>query len=455
MRISAPGDPYEQNTLVAGRSNASQLTEFAWKVLPGSYPCIPLRCAKSRTIVGTLRGTEKRGNPDVALTVLKVRTARPGRHCDGRGLYLFVRPSGSRSWVLRMQFKGSRRDFGLGPAHDVLLSDARCLAIELRKMVRAGKDPVKERGLRRASAPTFEMATRRCYEAMKGGWKDRRNASWLSSFENHVFDEIGAKRIDSIDSVQVLKVLEPIWLEKPDTARRILQRIGTVLDYAHIKGMIPAEISLRSVTRGLPRQTQQVTHRAAMPYADVPAFLQTLAGQDPSVGRDALQLTILTAVRSNETRYATWSEFDLKAATWSIPATRMKMKQPHIVPLSALALALLQRLRAEHEALDGELRADRMLFTHSGKKPISDTTMLKAIRDMKIETVTVHGFRSSFADWAAECTSFPKEIAEKALAHRVPNAVEAAYRRTDFFDKRRVLMSEWADFLGKRARKGA
>lgn len=385
----------------------------------------------------------------MALTVLKVRTARCGRHADGRGLYLVVRPSGSRSWILRMQYKGVRRDFGLGPAHDVSLSDARCLAIELRKMVRSGKDPVKERGLRRASVPTFEMVTRRCYEAMKKGWKDRRNASWISSFENHVFDEIGAKRIDNIDSAQVLKVLEPVWLEKPDTARRILQRIGTVLDYAHIKGMIPEEMSLRSVTRGLPRQTRQVTHRAAMPYAEVPAFLQKLARQEPSVGRDALQLTILTAVRSNEARFATWEEFDLDAAAWSIPAERMKMKQPHVVPLSAPALALLRRIHQEQEAL-GELRSDSMLFSATRRKPISDTTMLKAIRDMKIDTVTVHGFRSSFTDWTAECTQIPKEIADKALAHRVPNAVEAAYRRTDFFDKRRVLMAKWAEFLTKR-----
>lgn len=382
----------------------------------------------------------------MALTALKVRTARPGRHADAHGLYLVVRPTGSRSWILRMQYKGARRDFGLGPVHDVSLADARCLAIELRKMVRSGKDPVKERGLRRAYAPTFEMVTRRCYEAMKGGWKDRRNASWLASFENHVFDEIGAKRIDTVDSVQVLKVLEPIWLTKPDTARRILQRIGTVLDYAHIKGLIANEVSLRSVTRGLPRQTRQVTHRVAMPHAQVPAFLQALASQPATVGRDALQLTILTAVRSNETRFSTWDEFDVEHSLWSIPAARMKMKQPHMIPLSAPALALLKRLRAEHEALYGANLAGRMLFTHSGKKPISDTTMLKSIRDMGIEEITVHGFRSSFADWAAECTRFPKEIAEKALAHRVPNAVEAA---TDFFDKRRVLMSKWAVYLTK------
>lgn len=383
----------------------------------------------------------------MALTALKVKHARPGRHADIHGLYLFVRPSGSRSWVLRMQYKGRRRDFGLGPVHDVSLSDARCLAAELRRMVRAGLDPAKERGLRRANVPTFEMVARRCYEAMKGGWKDRRHLSWLSSLENHVFPEIGAKRIDAIDSVVVLSVLEPIWTTIPDTARRILQRIGAVLDYAYIKGQIPQEVSLRSVTRGLPRQTRQVAHRPAMPHAEVPAFVKKLMGEENSVGRDALKLTILTAVRSNEARYATWGEFDLEAGTWSIPAVRMKMKEPHVAPLAASAIALLRRLRAEHEALDGTVAPTRPLFTCTGRKPISDTTMLKVIRDMKIAHVTVHGFRSSFADWVAERTSFPKEVAEKALAHRIPNAVEAAYRRTDFFDKRRILMAQWADYV--------
>ena len=294
------------------------------------------------------------------------------------------------------------------------------------------------------------MVARRCYDAMKRGWKDRRHSSWLSSLENHVFPEIGTKRIDAITSADVLGVLEPIWLAIPDTARRILQRIGAILDFAHIKGMIAAEISLRSVTRGLPRQTRQVSHRAAMPYVDVPAFLQSLQRQANSVGRDALKLTILTAVRSNEARFAIWSEFDLDAAIWSIPAARMKMKQPHVVPLPVPAVDLLRRLRREHEALDGKPNGDRMLFTANGRKAISDTTMLKAIRDMNLTTITVHGFRSSFADWAAERTSYPKEVIEKALAHRIPNAVEAAYRRTDFFDKRRILMGQWAEFLSAR-----
>lgn len=381
------------------------------------------------------------------LTALKVSHAAPGRHADVHGLYLVVRDSGSRSWMLRLQHRGKRRDFGLGPVRDVSLADARILASDYRKMVRHGLDPVKELGLRRKAAPSFETVARDCYDAMKGGWKNQRHASWLSSLENHVFPIIGKTPIDEIDSTTVLGVLEPVWTTIPDTARRILQRIGTVLDYAHIKGFVPEEISLRSVTRGLPRQTRKVTHREAMPYADVPAFMKKLLALANSTGRDALKLTVLTAVRSNETRFATWGEFDLDAGVWSIPAARMKMKEPHVIPLALPAVALMRRLASERIALDGEVAPEALVFTHARGKAISDMTMLKVLRDMKFVGITVHGFRSTFTDWAAEQTEFPKEIADKALAHTVPNAVEAAYRRTDFFDKRRTLMNQWAAFV--------
>jgi integrase len=385
------------------------------------------------------------------LTALKVKNAGPGRHADAHGLYLVVQPSGTRSWLLRHQYKGRRRDFGLGPAHDVSLADARIAAMEIRKMVRAGLDPAVERCLKRPSRPTFEEVARKCYESLRKGWKDRRNASWISSFDNHVFPLIGTKRVDEIDSKAVLGVMEPIWTTIPDTARRILQRIGAVLDYAHIKGMIPQPISLRSVRKGLPRQDRRVEHRQAMPYTDVPAFMARLMALPPSVGRDALKLTVLTATRSGEVRGAVWGEFDLDNAIWSIPAARMKMKEPHVVPLAEPAVGLLRRLRDEQLALDGEIRPERIVFTHYGARAISDVTMLKVLRDMKIEGVTVHGFRSSFADWAAEWTTVNKEIVEKALAHKVTNAVEAAYRRTDFFDKRRALMGAWSAFLAKPA----
>lgn len=383
----------------------------------------------------------------MALTTLKVKHAGPGRHADMHGLYLLVRESGTRSWVLRMQHDGQRRDFGLGPAHDVPLADARILAADLRKAIRLGVDPPSRGRASRKSAPTFEKVTRDCYDAMKGGWKDQRHASWMSSFERHVFPHIGGKAVTAVDSAAVLSVLEPIWLTIPDTAKRVLQRIGTVLDFAHIKGLVPEEISLRSVTRGLPRQTHQVTHRAAMPHEDAPAFLKVLSALPSTLGRDALRLTVLTAVRSNETRKATWGEFDLDKAVWSIPAARMKMKEAHVVPLAPAAVKLLRALRQRHLELHGKVKPESLLFSFTGDKPISDMTMLKVLRDMKIENATVHGFRSTFTDWVAECTNVPKEVADKALAHRIANAVEAAYRRTDFFDRRRVLMNEWAVFL--------
>lgn len=383
----------------------------------------------------------------MALTVLKVRHAGPGRHADVHGLHLLVRESGTRSWVLRIQHEGQRRDFGLGAAHDVSLADARILAADLRKAVRAGGDLSARRRRGRKSVLTFEKVTRDCYDAMKGGWKDQRHASWLSSFERHVFPHMGSKPVTVIDSAAVLTVLEPIWLTIAHTAKRVLQRIGTVLDFAHIKGLVPEEVSLRSVTRGLPRQTRQVTHRAAMPHEDAPAFMKALKALPSTLGRDALTLTVLTAVRSNETRKATWGEFDLDKAVWSIPASRMKMKEAHIVPLAPAAVKLLRSMHRRQLELHGTVSADRLLFSASRDKAISDMTMLKVLRDMKITEATVHGFRSTFTDWVAECTNVPKEVADKALAHRIPNAVEAAYRRTDFFDRRRVLMNEWVEYL--------
>jgi integrase len=270
--------------------------------------------------------------------------------------------------------------------------------------------------------------------------ENRRHASWISSLENHVFPVIGTMQIDQVDSVVVVEVLSPIWLEIPETARRILQRVGTVLDFAHIKGWLRAEVSLRAVPKGLPRQTA----KAELPYADVPAFMQKLAAAS-TTGRDALRFTIYNAVRSNETRFAVWTEFDLEKAVWTIPGERMKAKETHSVPLSAPAVALLRKRWDERTSDTG------LVFSNDGEKPISDMTMTKLLRDGGIAGVTVHGFRSAFTDWATEKTWFPKEVADKALAHKLPNQVEAAYRRTDFFKKRRSLMARLAQYSGEKA----
>ncbi len=377
----------------------------------------------------------------MGLTALKIKNAKPGRHVDGRGLCLVVKESGARTWVLRMQRHGRRRDYGLGSAHDVTLAEAREAATALRRQVRAGADPVADRRKARPVVPSFETAARDCYGALKEGWKNRRHTNWISSFENHVFPAIGTKPVDTVDGAAVVDVLSPIWLEIPDTARRILQRIGAVLDFAHIKGWRAEETSLRSVRRGLPRQVDKAGHLEAMPYADVPALMTKLAAAAPTTGRDALRFTIYNAVRSNETRFAVWTEFDLDRAVWTIPGDRMKAGETHVVPLSPSAVMLLRKRWRERTSDTG------LVFSNDGAKPISDMTMTKLLRDDGIKGVTVHGFRSAFTDWAAERTRYPKEVADKALAHKLANKVEAAYRRTDFFEKRRDLMARWANYL--------
>lgn len=311
----------------------------------------------------------------------------------------------------------------------------------MRRKVRDGFDPVAERRKARKIIPTFEAATRTCRETLGDGWKEGHHARWLSGFERHVFPRIGRKPVNQVDSACVVEALSPIWLEVPETARRMLQRIGVVLDFSHIKGWLPEEVSLRSVRKGLPRQNDKRGHMEAMPYPDVPALMRKLAKAAPTIGRDALRFTIYNAVRSNETRLAVWTEFDLDNAVWTIPGERMKARETHIVPLSASAVALLHR-RWDERANDTGL-----VFSKDGEKQISDMTMTKLLRDDGIAGVTVHGFRSAFTDWSSECTDFPKEVADKALAHKLPDKVEAAYRRTDFFEKRRGLMKLWADYL--------
>lgn len=379
----------------------------------------------------------------MALTALKVKNAKAGRHVDGRGLCLVVKDSGARTWVLRMQHNGRRRDYGLGSALDVSLAEAREAAVALRRRVREGFDPIAERRKARKVIPNFESATRTCHETLGDGWKDGHHARWLSGFEKHVFPRMGAKPVDQVDSACVVEALSPIWLEIPETARRMLQRIGVVLDFAHVKGWVPDEVSLRSVRKGLPRQNDKRGHMEAMPYADVPALMQRLAAAAPTTGRDALRFTIHNAVRSNETRLAVWTEFNLDKAIWTIPGERMKARETHVVPLSPPVVALLRKRWNERTSDTG------LVFSHDGERPISDVTMTKLLRDDGIAGVTVHGFRSSFTDWSSERTRFPKEVADKALAHKLPNKVEAAYRRTDFFDKRRSLMARWAEYLDK------
>ncbi len=397
------------------------------------------------------------------LTAIKIKSATPGRHADGDGLYLIVRDTGSRQWLLRIQADGKRRDLGLGTCDTAVrtkemtaaaeavpildrrlltLAEARDKADAYRRMVKSGLDPVEERKKQPANIPTFEEAAKKCHAELQKGWKNQKHSEvWLAALANHIFPTIGSNRVDTVTNIMVRDAVSPIWLTIPETARRVLQRIGAVLDFAHIKGWVPTEVTLKSVRKGLPRQPHTDNHLEAMPFEDVPAFVQRLRTEVPTVGRDALQFTILTAARSNETRFATWPEIDWEKQIWTIPGSRMKMHQTHVVPLTSAAIAILKR------RWDVRSKDDGLIFSSRLANAMSDMTMTKILRDAKIAKVTVHGFRSSFTDWAAETTSIPKEVVDKALAHKLPDKVEAAYRRTDFFERRRVLMTVWSDYL--------
>jgi integrase len=373
------------------------------------------------------------------LNSLQVRNLKePGRYNDGDGLILEVRPGGSKSWLARLQSNGRRRDYGLGSFKDVSLNDAREKAREFRKQLRSGIDPLEAKRLAR-EIPTFKAAAQAYHTEWK---KHRRNAKheaqWLSTLETYAFSRFGDLRVDQIGTGHVRDALAEIWLTKPETARRVRQRIGKVLDFAHGAGWRSA-FAMSAVNGSLPAQPRKNGRFEAMPYARVPKFLDTLK-ERLSMGRLALEASILTAARSGEIRGARWSEVDLEAAIWTVPAERMKAGKVHTVPLSPAAVAVFKRASALRiEATD--------LVFHGAKRgrPLSDMTLLKVLRDLK-EPYTVHGFRSAFRDWVAEETSIPGEVAEAALAHAIPNKVEAAYKRTDFLAKRRKLMEAWAAY---------
>ncbi|MCD2323280.1 integrase arm-type DNA-binding domain-containing protein [Sphingomonas sp. IC-56] len=375
------------------------------------------------------------------LTALKIRSlAEPGRYADGDGLFLDVTGKAAGKWVLRIQSNGRRREIGLGSLKNISLADARDSAFVMRKKIAQGIDPVAERKQERQTVPTFRDAAKLVHEEHEKAWKNGKHQNqWLATLTTYAFPKIGDLTVDKIEGPAIREVLIPIWLSKPETARRVRQRIGTVLDWACANGFRATEAPMRSLSKGLPRQPKKDGHFAAMPYADVPNFVEKL-GERESVGRLALEAFILTAARSGEIRGALWSELDLPAGLWTIPAARMKMGRPHVVPLSPEAVAVFERARSFKAGA-----SDLVFPGQNGKKPLSDMTLLKILRDMSLP-VTVHGFRSAFRDWVAEQTDYSGEIAEAALAHTVSNKAEAAYRRTDFLDKRRLLMRDWAAF---------
>lgn len=365
-------------------------------------------------------------------------TKKPGRYGDGEGLFLVVGKS-SASWVVRVQKAGKRRDIGVGSLSKVSLAKARDRASEVRAQMEAGLNPVVERK-RAQGIPTFNEAAQIVYAASKKTWGNAKHQwQWLRTLEMFAFPVIGEMRLNQITAGDIHGVLAPIWLEKPETARRVRQRIGMVLDWGFSKGHRESEAPMRSISKGLPRQPRNDGHHAAMPFSEVPAFMVRLR-ENETWGRLALEAAILTAARSGEIRGALWDEIDLEVGLWTIPGERMKAGKPHVVPLSPAAKRIFER------AL--ELRtADGALVFEGVKRnaPLSDMTLIKVLRDMAAGC-TAHGFRSTFRDWVSEATNFPGEIAEAALAHAIENKTEAAYRRGNLLDKRRGMMDAWADY---------
>ena len=371
------------------------------------------------------------------------RIKKPGMHGDGNGLYLRVTRSGSRSWMQRIVIHGRRRDLGLGAYPAIGLSEARARAMANRALVTAGRDPVAER--RRADSPTFREAAKRVYEANLPRWRSgKHTVNWWRSLERHAFPILGEMKVDRIRRSDVLAVLEPIWGERPETARRVRQRIRGILRWCEAHDYCSGNAGGEALDGALPPMPRLTAHHRALPYQNVRATLEIVDASGASLAAKlCLRFLVLTAARSGEAREATWEEIDEAAREWRIPAWRMKGGVQHRVPLSEAALTVLEQAAS--------LRDDSGLIFPSPVKPdrpLSDVTLIKVLRSVGFaENATVHGFRSTFRDWAAECTNAPHSVMELSLAHAAGSSVEQAYARSDLFAKRRKLMDQWADFL--------
>lgn len=371
---------------------------------------------------------------------VKSTKLKAGRHSDGSGLYLNVAKGGSKSWVFVWIRDGRKREMGCGSFPAVSLAKARSKAVGFRESVADGRDPIAERD--REAEPTFGEAADKFLASMEKGWRNEKHrAQWAMTLEVYC-QPMRAKRVSEIGTDDVLGVLTPIWHEKAETASRLRGRIERVLDFARAKGWRQGENPalwrghLKSVLPA--RQKLQRGHHAAMAYGDVPAYVVRLQAAEAMAAR-GLEFLILTAARSGEALEATWAEFDLDAAVWTVPAQRMKAGKEHRVPLSGRALAIVKAL---HEA-----RINDYLFPGERKnRPLSNMAFHMLMRRMKVDQFTPHGFRSAFRDWAGDETTFAREVAEAALAHEVGNRVELAYRRSDALEKRRKLMDAWARY---------
>ncbi len=374
--------------------------------------------------------------------------AAPGRHSDGEGLYLNVTPAGARSWLFMWKKDGKRREMGLGSAGSVSLARARELASECRAQVAAGLDPIDARDAAaetKREKPTFGAIADALIAAKEIEWRNEKHrAQWRASLTEFAAP-LRSRPVDEIDTAAVLAVLTPLWQTKPETASRVRGRIEAVLDAAKAQGHRSGENP--AAWRGhlahlLPKRGKLTRgHHAAMDYRDVPAFVVKLRECDV-IAAMALEYCILTATRSGEVYGARWSEIDMAAKVWIVPAERMKAACEHRVPLCDRALAIIERL---FEARTGEF----VFPSPRGQRPLSHVAMAKVMRRLEIEQATVHGFRSAFRDWAGNETHFPREVAEAALAHVVGDKAEQAYRRGDALEKRRALMSAWATHCGE------
>jgi integrase len=374
-------------------------------------------------------------------------------YADGAGLYLRVARAGGKSWVLRFMLDGKAREMGLGGATKVGLADARKKAAGQRLLLTDKIDPVERRkaehGAKKIEAArvmTFDDCAAAYIKAHEAGWRHaKHHQQWTNSLARHVSPVFGALPVRAVDVGLVMKVLEPIWTTKPETAARVRGRIEAVLDWAKVRGFRESDNPARwrgHLSNLLPQRSKlrAVKHFAALPYAEIGPFMSELRSRTSALAA-ALEFLVLTAARTSEVINARWDEIDWAARMWTIPASRMKSGREHRVPLSADALAILDRMKTA----DGE-------FIFCGSEPgrgLGKMSLLGLLRRMGRSDITAHGFRSTFRDWAAERTSFPREVAEAALAHAIDNKVEAAYRRSDLFDKRRRLMEAWAEFLAK------
>src|SRR6516165_3931788 len=391
------------------------------------------------------------------LTALKVEAKElaPGMYPDGAGLYLRVTPEGARNWVLRYMLDRRPRWMGLGPLSLYGLADARARAQDARRKRHDGIDPIEARRAERtrqrldaAKAVTFKQCAESYIASHRAGWRNEKHKyQWSATLNVYVYPVIGTLPVQTVDIGLVRKVLEPIWTTKPETASRVRQRIEKILDFAKVCGYRDGENPARwrgHLDNVLPARSRVrvVEHFAALPYAELPAFIVSLRAREAIAAR-ALEFLVLTAARTGEVIGTRWNEIDLLDKTWTVPAARMKAHREHRVPLSARTIVILREMKAARNGNDD----NAFIFPGPNpRRPLSNVALLRLLERMQLDNLTVHGFRATFKTWASERTSFQNEIVEASLAHTIGGKVEQAYMRGDMFEKRRRLMQQWATF---------